>query len=241
LRPELEMLLRLQKIDLKILTIKKELQEAPARFEALQESQAQKEQELTEMKEKLSTLQERRFEVEDELKMETERLRKSQKKLTLIKTEREYHAILKEIDEIKKANKSREDEILEAEEEIEKINNEIDAKNKEIKEVNAQLKSEEKTLSKKTKALEKEIARLTKERKKEEKDVQPALLSRYSFLKDKLGGLVVVSVINGVCAGCNMNIPPQLYNELLRDDKVYSCPTCQRFIYAESLDREDKS
>lgn len=236
MRPELETLLQLQQVDLKILALKKALDESPSHYRALKSAQEEKEEELAQLKERLSSIQERKFEVEDELQMETERLKKSQKKLTTIKTEREYHALLKEIDEIKKANKEREDEIIEAEEEIEKVSAEIEAKKKELDELNAQLNHEEKELEKKTKALTTEIESLEKERENIEKDVQPNLLSKYTFLRDKRSGYVVVSVVQGVCGGCNMNIPPQLFNELLRDDKIYTCPTCQRFIYAKVPD-----
>ncbi len=37
-------------------------------------------------------------------------------------------------------------------------------------------------------------------------------------------GLAVVSVRNGTCQGCNMNIPPQLYNTLQRGQTVETCP-----------------
>ena len=236
MRPELQTLLELQEIDLKILALKKELDKAPLHLNTLKEAQAKKEEELNILKERLSSLQERKFEVEDELQMETERLKKSQKKLTTIKTEREYHALLKEIDEIKKANKEREDEILEAEEEIEKVTAEIEAKKKELDEINAQVKNEEKVLAEKTKEITTQMDALNEDRAKVEKEVQPSLLSKYMFLRDKRAGFVVVSVVQGVCGGCNMNIPPQLFNELLRDDRIYTCPTCQRFIYAKRPD-----
>jgi predicted nucleic acid-binding Zn-ribbon protein len=28
-----------------------------------------------------------------------------------------------------------------------------------------------------------------------------------------------------------MNIPPQRYNQLLKGDQLFDCPTCQRIIY----------
>ena len=36
---------------------------------------------------------------------------------------------------------------------------------------------------------------------------------------------------NGTCQGCNMNIPPQLYNILQRGDAIELCPNCNRIIY----------
>jgi len=42
-------------------------------------------------------------------------------------------------------------------------------------------------------------------------------------------------VRNGTCQGCNMNIPPQLYNQLQRGDTIELCGTCNRIIYWDKL------
>jgi hypothetical protein len=41
----------------------------------------------------------------------------------------------------------------------------------------------------------------------------------------------IIAVIDAVCQGCHMNIPPQMYNELQRGDNLTKCPMCQRLIY----------
>jgi uncharacterized protein len=30
--------------------------------------------------------------------------------------------------------------------------------------------------------------------------------------------------------GCNMQLPPQLYNTLFKGDEMYFCPHCQRIL-----------
>ncbi|NIQ93637.1 MAG: hypothetical protein GWN87_05090, partial [Desulfuromonadales bacterium] len=37
----------------------------------------------------------------------------------------------------------------------------------------------------------------------------------------------------GACLGCNMHLPPQLYNSLFRVDEIRACPQCNRLIYVE--------
>jgi hypothetical protein len=51
--------------------------------------------------------------------------------------------------------------------------------------------------------------------------------------------LAVVSVRNGTCQGCNMNIPPQLYNVLQRGQTIETCPSCHRIIYWEEIMKDD--
>jgi predicted nucleic acid-binding Zn-ribbon protein len=49
-------------------------------------------------------------------------------------------------------------------------------------------------------------------------------------------GVAIIRVIDAVCQGCNMNIPPQMYNELQRRDSLKNCPSCERLIYWQNED-----
>ncbi len=231
LRPELETLVRLQVIDLEIQKLNEEKAKCPERLEALKEQVATKEAELDQFTERLTEINKHKIEIEDELEMETSRLTKSQQKLTAVKTDREYQALLKEIEEIKKANKSREDEILSTMEEVQSLEETINARRQEVDQARKEMEAEDTHVKGIQGDLDSKISALTKDREKVAKDVRPDLLSQYNFLKEKRAGVVISTVTGGVCNGCHMNIPPQLYNELLRDEKIYTCPTCQRIIY----------
>jgi predicted nucleic acid-binding Zn-ribbon protein len=61
--------------------------------------------------------------------------------------------------------------------------------------------------------------------------VDPSILNIYDRLKTRLGGQALASVENATCSACNMNIPPQMYNELQRMDSLKFCPNCDRLIY----------
>ena len=63
------------------------------------------------------------------------------------------------------------------------------------------------------------------------------LLNIFNQVKAKQDNLVaIVAVQDAVCQGCNMNIPPQVYNELLRYDSLRYCPSCFRIIYWQDQD-----
>ncbi|MGC9022036.1 MAG: zinc ribbon domain-containing protein, partial [Dissulfurimicrobium sp.] len=162
---------------------------------------------------------------------------KSQQKLSSIKTNREYQALLKEIEEIKKANKTREDEIVATMEELEKINISIKEKEAEINAMQKEVEVENLHLNQVENEINGQLYTMMEQRDAIAKDARQDLLSRYNFLRDKRGGVVIVSVTGAVCNGCHMNLPPQLFNELLRDEKIHYCPTCQRLIYAKTNDK----
>jgi predicted nucleic acid-binding Zn-ribbon protein len=233
LRAEIEPLIRLQDIDLQIRTLLEEKAQCPERLRALQEIFANKEKELEELRERVMDITRRRKEIEGEVELETVRLGKSQQKLSAVKTNREYQALLKEIDEIKKANKAREDEVITTMEEADAIGTNVTAKTEELDRTRKEVEAEEKHLARLESELNIKIEALTKDREAVAREVPKELLTRYNFLREKRAGVALAAVIDSVCSGCHMNIPPQLYNELLRDERTHCCPMCQRLIYAD--------
>ena len=53
---------------------------------------------------------------------------------------------------------------------------------------------------------------------------------------DELG---VAAVHAATCRGCNVSLPPQMYNDLQRNDRLKHCPNCDRIIYWEEEDRPE--
>ena len=53
-------------------------------------------------------------------------------------------------------------------------------------------------------------------------------------------GVAIAEVKDGVCQGCHMNIPPQMYNELQRGNSLINCPSCERLIYWEKQDERSE-
>jgi len=67
-------------------------------------------------------------------------------------------------------------------------------------------------------------------------EIKAKFLKKFDALKNLKNGRAVVPVWKEVCYGCHMNIPPQMYNELQRNESLMSCPHCERMIYWESRD-----
>jgi predicted nucleic acid-binding Zn-ribbon protein len=61
--------------------------------------------------------------------------------------------------------------------------------------------------------------------------VHPPLLQRYETVRRKRMP-ALVTVVAGTCQGCNMNVPPQLYNTLKTTLGTDICPSCHRIICA---------
>jgi predicted nucleic acid-binding Zn-ribbon protein len=169
--------------------------------------------------------------LEAETEDQTARLKDRQVKLMNVQTNREYQSLLREIEEAKKTNNSREEEVVRLMEQAEADQKTIVDGLALCEEEEDQLGTISKQIAAKAKEMAANKAKIEKERDDKAKKISVAHLKKYELLRAKRNGVAVVGVANGVCQGCYMNIPPQLYNDLLRDQDLLSCPTCNRMLY----------
>ena len=148
-----------------------------------------------------------------------------------VKTNKEYHAILKAIEDLKVANSDIEDKMI-------NYLDDMEDQNKKLKSGKAKLaKAVEKVENKKAE-IEKELKqkqdKLNKTiQKKNAKLTQiPAdILNIYNNVKKIKGNKVIVEATEGICKGCNLNIPIQEYIKIQKAKSIKFCPNCQRIIY----------
>jgi predicted nucleic acid-binding Zn-ribbon protein len=148
-----------------------------------------------------------------------------------VQTNREYQSLLKEIEDGKKTIKDKEEEIVALMESSE-ANGKIMAEQEKLTvDEQKDLAEESKKFKSHTASIEKKKAKIVVKRDAMAKDIKSAALKKYDMLRTRRNGKAVVSVINGVCQGCFMSIPPQHFNNILRGDRILNCPTCQRILF----------
>jgi hypothetical protein len=230
-KEQIDILVRLQKIELESSYINSKLGEFPHRLEKIDEELstfqgaiAEEENHLTELKKKYRTY-------ESDAEMNLSRIKKSKEKLGSVKTNKEYQSSLKEIEDLEIINSKIEDDMIECLETMDGIESEIDSKKKECSQLSGRVKAEKDLLQQESDQAKESLARLDADRSSLTKTIDPELLKKYNMVKGLVGNVAITAVKNAVCQGCNVNIPPQLYNELQRFDTLMFCPHCQRIIY----------
>jgi hypothetical protein len=221
----------LQSTDLQIQQLENKMAEGAGDLDARKAAIKQYRQDIIEYTERYDTGEKRQRELEGMLEDGITRLKDRQAKQMNIQNDREYHSILKEIEDTKQQNKQREDELVLLVEQTESIKAKInELENLCASEENA-LQEEIGKVASVAKDLESKKEKIQKTRDKQAKKVDSKFLKRYEMLRERRNGLALAAVTKGVCRGCNMNIPPQLFNNLLKDEEILSCPTCNRMMY----------
>ena len=224
-------LMDLQAIDLEVQKIDEKMADGHGELLKKKKEIEQGHETISDYKEQFEVGEKRRRELEATITDEGERIKDRQTKLMSIQTNREYQSILKEIEDTKLANQQREEELTLLFEQSELIQKKIEEISKRCAEQEIQLDEESKRVAQEATKLEAEKQKITKTREAQAKKVEAKYLNRYEMLRTKRNGLAVTGVTRGVCRGCNMNIPPQMFNLLLREQELLTCPTCNRMMY----------
>ncbi len=228
---EIEQLTELQVIDLQIAQLDENFNTEAEAVSKLQATYDERRQSIVELKEKVENGEVRRRELEAELADEMGRIKERQSKMMQVQTNREYQSLLKEIEDAKKVNKDREDEIIRVMEQSESLGKILEEQVSLCERDESSLGERKKKLESLRKAVDKKKRAVLKERQAKSKGLDDNLLRRYDMLRDRRNGRAVVGVTNGICQGCYMAIPPQQYNEILKGDRMLNCPTCQRILF----------
>lgn len=181
--------------------------------------------------ETLETLRKKYRDSETDIQTNLSLIDKSQVKLSSVKTNKEYQAMLKEIDELRKLNAKIEDEMLILLEQIESTESELGEKKRVLEELVSNISAEKAVVTKKAEAKELELSSIEEKVSGLAQQIDSDLMSAYHRVKSMVTGSAVVPVTNAVCKGCHLNIPPQMYNELQRGDNLKFCPHCARILY----------
>ena len=228
---QIRQLVELQKIDDAIFAVRQELERAPRELEDLQQrfdaSNAQRERVL----EKLNHLQDQQKRLDFEIEDDSARIKKSKNKLMQVENDREYQAMIREMDTMERQNQTREEERMALQEERSLQESNLHSVEETWNELKTELESQRENLEKRLAECRTKLEALEAQRAEVSALISPPVLSRYEFIRNRLRHPVIVPVEAGVCSGCHIAIPPQVFIDLQRGNHIMSCPNCQRLMY----------
>ncbi len=231
MKEQINLLVKLQQKDRVLDRFRRQIREGPERLQDLEKKLEGVEEDVEADKRRIQELKKTQRDYEAEIEDGLAHIRKSRGRLMGIKNNKEYRALLREIEEAEKGNADKEDRILSCLEELENLNKELEAKEKGLSAMRDSLESEKTAIAKEVARVQEEISDTEKSRENLVQTITPELLPKYEQIKARSGGIAMALVNNATCSECHLGIPPQMYNELQRQDSLKFCPNCQRIIY----------
>jgi predicted nucleic acid-binding Zn-ribbon protein len=231
LQRALQLLIELQRVERRIQALGDQQARAPRQLAALEEEVRSAEARRDRERELLENARKDRRQTETEVEELEKRAKKSRERLASVKTNKEYQALLKEIEDLQGLVRQREDQVLEQMEAIERHRTVFDDEERTVTKARERLKAEGAEIQGERAKADAQMVVLRKEQDMLMPQIPADLLQTYRVLSTHRSGIAVAPVAQGACQMCHMNLPPQLFIDLQKDEQLLHCPACQRIIY----------
>jgi predicted nucleic acid-binding Zn-ribbon protein len=207
MKEQIYQLVKLQKIETETGNIRTGLNQVSKKLETLDGELREFKQTLEDQEAFVDELKKKYRDYETEAQINVSRMAKTKEKLVSVKSNREYQALLKELEDGEAKHSEVEDQMLECLDRLDEIEKAIAEKKEDRLELSERIKSEKEKINRETQLQQTKLADLDADREGICGTIKPNLLEKYNHIKTLYsGGLVMVPVKNAVCQGCNMNI-----------------------------------
>jgi len=231
LNEQLNRLIELQKIDTEIHILRDMINAFPKKITEAESPLKETQLAFNMISQKLDALERKKRDKESLLEDTGEKIKKLKSRTADIKTNKEYQALLHEIESVEKEQWSTENEILTIMEEFEATSKQTKSEEAKYKVYKEKIDVLKRKLEQERDVAEKELHVLKQDRAKIAETVDKESYYLYKTLIEACNGLAVTEAKEEICQGCNMNIPPQLFVELKKNEFISTCPQCRRIIY----------
>ena len=228
---QLQTLIDLQGFDARIASLEADAVRLPKQIEAIQAALAEAKRTVETVKTKVDTTKKDLRAKEKDLEVANVKRQKLEGRLYEVKTNKEYSAVLLEIEEAKQEKAKTEEEILNLMEMQERLGVDIKDAEQRFKTREEQARQDEGTVRRKLAAVLQELEIVRAERNSRAKEIPPSLVTSYERIARARGGVAVAAVsVSAVCGGCRVSIRPQAIQEL-RSATLMRCESCGRYLY----------
>ena len=231
LKRQLEIMESLQELDLKIDAVKKKKLSLPVALKTLDDSFNKCRLSVETKKNFIAELEKVYKQTHAAMDLNQDRVTRANSKLEGVQNSQEFQSANKEIEQLKKMNASLEEQMKRSTVDKDTATAELATLTAQFEKIKGELEAQQSVLAEQIGALDKEIATLDVQRVTYTAQVEKQIISYYNRIRVARAGVGIVPAIGGRCSGCNMMVPPQLYNEVQRAIHMQSCPACHRVLF----------
>jgi hypothetical protein len=224
---------KLAKIDAELRELQEQHAQERATLDGLKSGIARLDEKLAADAASLSTMDKARGELIQDVRNMNQQLEHSREKLGRSRTEREANAAQRELEELRKLVRDREEEIGKLTADADASRQQNETTQAEHKRLADDLSAREGDISSKLGDVGRALQAKQLERDAAAKPLPPQLYRRYEMIRSKRG-TAIAQTTDGTCKACHMALPPQLFHRLRREPTLEQCPSCNRIIYFAS-------
>jgi predicted nucleic acid-binding Zn-ribbon protein len=229
---QLQGLIELQQLDTRIFSLEGELRQLPLQIESIQAGVAESRTAVERLKAELDSAKKAIRTKEKDLEVSATKRARGEARLYEVKTNKEYSAVLAEIEEVKQEKARIEEEILTLMEVQERSAREIQEGEARLKEQEARARQEEAAVRARLQEAESSLEIVRGDRESLVKQLPRNMLASYDRLLRHCNGMAVVQVLpGGICGGCRVTLTPQRFHEIRQQSSLHTCESCGRYQY----------
>ena len=198
----------------------------------LKKTYIQKNEELVNTRDKIKSTRQKMLDAE----LERE---KYERQMDLIKTQREYEALDKEIKDATEREQDFRRELQNEEKLFEEMQENLEKEEDMINKQEEEVKSEQSKIKHEVKEKQKVFRKLERDEQKVTPGLDEELLFKFERIIRSKAGLGIVPLIDGVCTGCFVILPPQFVNNVRSSNNIMFCPDCSRILFFQEKEEAD--
>jgi predicted nucleic acid-binding Zn-ribbon protein len=228
----------LHKIDKRLLDINSKRGDLPLMIESINKKIVSFSKQDKDFSIRLEEIEKRKVIINGDLADQEKKISSLNEQMYKVKSNKEYEALLNEIDHLNKENDNNLSELETFDQEVKSINESLDNNNQELESLNAKLLKSQEKLNSTNALIEKEEGDLAKNRVIIEKDLsaEENLLETYNSKKEEYDGIAFALINRGCCEHCYSSLPPQLEIDASSCNQFVTCPTCSILLYVDKID-----
>ena len=226
-------LIDLQEIDSQLNELEDILGDLPKKVDELIVKEKQTIKDIEDGKLRIKEIQLDLNKTELRVKEDNQKIDNLKDQLFKVTTNKQYDALMQEIDHLKEQLDKDETIDIELMEEKDTLEDQIKNQEKNVESVSKDLSERRENLEKLLHESAEQKAQLESDRDKLVKSIEPNVLKRYDVIRSARRGTAVVPVLGASCSGCGAVVPPQKIAEIRADKTPYTCDECSRFLFIE--------
>ena len=221
---------KLAQIDADLKELTDQLTQERSTLDGLKSGIAKLDERLATDRTALAAMDKTRGELIQDVRNMNQQLEHSREKLGRSRTEREANAAQRELEELRKLVRDREEEIGKLTADADAARQQIETTEAEHKKLADELGAREGDINSKLGEVDGLAQAKKAERDAAAKQLPAQLYRRYDMIRSKRG-TAIAKTSDGTCQACHMALPPQLFHRLRREPTLDQCPSCNRIIY----------